>query len=370
MAAPCVLVASCCSLETSHIIKQILGTEELPPASPIIEDIVGYPWSIENKYYTAQVEICSTPSKTIGDAEFAERLEAVIILCDDKTSSFESVKQWMPFIEQLSPSTQILACQQFTRNGEVSRHMAQLWCLDNSFELVELERAEDEDEEDEDEYDITGVKRIISALHAHTWSNLELKESRGIFGRLQSEMLNASKQHSDEESTHSSAVNSSPEPNTHTQLRTDTEPSAVTVTTDTDSTSPESSGLPANGAVHCHTAGEKTNQPPGSTTGAESSSEGREQSGNDSASSGKGAASMQDRIDNLLNDDMAVFRALGNEDPGEESFEELFARMAAMKERAAGLSGEERKKYAEKVAISFWKALGGDDDEIDGLDSD
>ena len=34
---------------------------------------------------------------------------------------------------------------------EVSRHEAQLWCLDNSFELVELEQAEEDADEDEDE---------------------------------------------------------------------------------------------------------------------------------------------------------------------------------------------------------------------------
>jgi len=28
------------------------------------------------------------------------------------------------------------------------------------------------------------------------------------------------------------------------------------------------------------------------------------------------------------------------------------------------------KKYAEKVAIAFWRAMGGDEDEIDGLDDD
>ncbi|XP_038077867.1 alpha- and gamma-adaptin-binding protein p34-like [Patiria miniata] len=375
MAAPCVLVASCCSsLTTCDIIKQILGTEELPAALPITEGIVGYPWSIANKYYTAQVEICSTPAKTIGDAAFADRLEAVILLCDDKTSSFDSVKQWMPFIDQLSPTTQILACQQFTLTGEISRHTAQLWCLDHSFELVELERAEDEEEEDEDEYDITGVKRIISALHAHTWSNLELKESRGIFGLLQSEMLNASKQNSSEESTQHGAVNSVPETNTHTQPRTDAEPSEVLVC-DKDSvvSKKKLDSAASNDVEESSTAGEKTTLSEDTTTGAESNSsagDSRSDSGTDSASSGKGTASTQDRIDNLLNDDMQLFRALGSEDPGEESFEGLFARMAAMKERAAGLSGEERKRYAEKVAVSFWKALGGDDDEVEGLDSD
>lgn len=36
-------------------------------------------------------------------------------------------------------------------------------------------------------------------------------------------------------------------------------------------------------------------------------------------------------LDNSLDEDMALFQALGNEDPGSESFEEMFAKMASMK---------------------------------------
>ena len=50
-----------------------------------------------------------------------------------------------------------------------------------------------------------------------------------------------------------------------------------------------------------------------------------------------------------------------------ESFEELFSRFAAMKAHAQNLSHEERRAYAEKVTMAFWKAIGGkDDDEEDG----
>ena len=39
-----------------------------------------------------------------------------------------------------------------------------------------------------------------------------------------------------------------------------------------------------------------------------------------------------------------------------------------MLEKAEGLSADERKAYAEKVAMSFWSALGCSDDELDRLD--
>ncbi|XP_054713923.1 alpha- and gamma-adaptin-binding protein p34-like [Uloborus diversus] len=59
---------------------------------------------------------------------------------------------------------------------------------------------------------------------------------------------------------------------------------------------------------------------------------------------------------------------VSGDDPDGESFEALFSKFASMKERAEGLTGDSRKKYAEEVAIAFWKAMGGDEDEIEGLD--
>ena len=31
------------------------------------------------------------------------------------------------------------------------------------------------------------------------------------------------------------------------------------------------------------------------------------------------------------------------------------------------MTGDDRKKYAEQVAVAFWRALGGDEEEVDGL---
>ncbi len=54
-------------------------------------------------------------------------------------------------------------------------------------------------------------------------------------------------------------------------------------------------------------------------------------------------------------------------DPGGASFEELFAKFAALKQSAETMPGQERKAHAEKVTLAFWRAVGGDEAEIDGL---
>jgi len=58
-----------------------------------------------------------------------------------------------------------------------------------------------------------------------------------------------------------------------------------------------------------------------------------------------------------------------NGEIGEDAnFEDLFAQFASIRDRSANLNPDERKAYAERVAIAFWKSMGGSDDEIDGLD--
>ncbi|XP_074595981.1 uncharacterized protein LOC141851093 [Brevipalpus obovatus] len=52
----------------------------------------------------------------------------------------------------------------------------------------------------------------------------------------------------------------------------------------------------------------------------------------------------------------------------EPDFEFLFKKFQDMKTEADQLTGDERKSHAEKVTIAFWKALGGDQSEIEGLD--
>jgi hypothetical protein len=51
-------------------------------------------------------------------------------------------------------------------------------------------------------------------------------------------------------------------------------------------------------------------------------------------------------------------------------FENLLMNLTEMKEKADGMSFDERKKYAETVVVNFWKSIGGDMEEINGLDDD
>ena len=50
---------------------------------------------------------------------------------------------------------------------------------------------------------------------------------------------------------------------------------------------------------------------------------------------------------------------------GEADFGELFSQLRDMKDNAASMPSDQRKIVAEQVVTAFWKAIGGNDSEIE-----
>lgn len=379
MTTPYILITSCAEFDTEKVIKDILQTETLPERKIVIENVVGYDWQISTKYYTADVLLCSTKERTIGDRNFAESVDAFIVYFNaDEESSFELVKAWSPYLEQIDPEIKMLVCDRCTENHKVNRLKAQTWCVDNSFELVELNPEVESDSDVEDDFEeTTGIKRIVQALHAHTWSNLEMKEnpvhhSPYLRQLMQEEFHSRVQISSDKTDTTSEndTNNSSEKQSDVCKNKSISNKATVTANYDIKSQIPENKPGCGNkrtadgvdSGIDC-TGDAKIS---GSDTNIPKSSE------NKQTVKDVKQPSKEERLDDLLQDtDMSLFESLGAEDPGGESFEKLFERFGRMKERASHLPPEERKKYAEQVAVAFWRAIGGDEDEIGNLsDSD
>ena len=62
----------------------ILSVEELPASVHVLEGVYSYPWHIDTKYYTADVLLCTTDDRTIGDKSFAEAVQAFVVIFDTK----------------------------------------------------------------------------------------------------------------------------------------------------------------------------------------------------------------------------------------------------------------------------------------------
>ena len=51
----------------------------------------------------------------------------------------------------------------------------------------------------------------------------------------------------------------------------------------------------------------------------------------------------------------------------EDSFEALFAQLSTFRDRSTNMRDEERKAFAESVAVQFFNALGGEDSSDDEI---
>ncbi|XP_068458547.1 alpha- and gamma-adaptin-binding protein p34 isoform X4 [Clinocottus analis] len=241
-------------------------------------------------------------------SEIAQSMQAFIAYFDSSVKDgLEKLLPWISVVEDLGPEVLILVCERVCENG-VTRHEAQKWCLAHAFELVELS-PQDVPDEDDDFPESTGVKRIVQALNANVWSSVEMKDGHNQGFGLMSSLVAAR----------------------HNNPRSCQDPQ-------------QSSSLPVE---ETHVT-EETNH--------------TESSANTDTQGGTVVDAMTDldiqELANLTSGDVDV-----------DNFERLFSKLKEMKDKASSLPHEQRKVHAEKVAKAFWTAIGGDDDEIDGLSS-
>ncbi|XP_075063687.1 alpha- and gamma-adaptin-binding protein p34 [Mixophyes fleayi] len=306
---PSVLLTSCAAgFKEEELVTQIIGADQLPAPLEGVEGVRQYPWRIDNKYYSANVNICIVPSTTHVTAQMSESVQAFIVFFDSTVKcGLEKVSPWLPLLEDWLLDVMILVCERASDTG-VSRQTAQEWCIQHGFELVEL-NPEELPDEDDDFPESTGVTRVIQALNANVWSNVEMKseQSYGIFSSLTS-------------------MNHSPESSADAQDN-------VSVSSGESAVHLGEQGRVGGSASHCD-------------------------------------SQVDTIVDPMLDLDI---RELANLTSGEgdlENYGRLFSKLQEMKDKAATLPHEQRKLHAEKVAKAFWMAIGGDRDEIEGISTD
>ncbi|XP_069722784.1 alpha- and gamma-adaptin-binding protein p34 [Phaenicophaeus curvirostris] len=308
-AGPLALVTSCgagCAGE--ELVRRITGKDDITVGAITTGKVTFYPWTIDNKYYSADIHLCVVPNTFLVTEDIAESVQAFVVYFDSTMKSgLDSVAEWLPLTEEWLPEVMILVCNRVSENG-VNRQKAQEWCIKHGFELVEL-NPEELPDEDDDFPESTGVKRIVQALNANVWSNVVMKNDRTQgFGRL-------------------------------------------------------STLAGANCSVGSEENQDRESNP---------SAAGREESHLDNRGDGASTTTLQTDsvVDPMLDMDIQELASLTTRDGDLENFERLFSKLKEMKDKAAMLPHEQRKLHAEKVAKAFWMAIGGDRDEIEGLSSD
>ncbi|XP_048812533.1 alpha- and gamma-adaptin-binding protein p34 [Lagopus muta] len=307
-AGPYALLSSCDGgFAAEELVRRITGREDLSVGATTAGGVSFYPWTIDNKYYSADIHLCVVPNTALVTGAIAESVQAFVVYFDSSTKSgLDSVSEWLPLTEDWLPEVMILVCNRVSEHG-VNRQKAQEWCIKHGFELVELSPEELPDEDD-DFPESTGVKRIVQALNANVWSNVVMKNDRtqgfGLLSTLAG--ANCSLGSEENQDTESNPAAADKEP--HLDNREDAA---------------------------------STNDP-----------------------------QMDSAADPVLDTDIQELASLTTRDGDLENFERLFSKLKEMKEKAATLPHEQRKLHAEKVAKAFWMAIGGDRDEIEGLSSD
>ncbi|XP_059714708.1 alpha- and gamma-adaptin-binding protein p34 isoform X3 [Haemorhous mexicanus] len=126
----------------------ITGKDDLTVGAITSGRVNFYPWTIDNKYYSADIHLCVVPNTFHVTGEIAEAVQAFVVYFDSTTKTgLEGVSEWLPLTEEWLPEVMILVCDRVSENG-VSRQKAQEWCIKHGFELVELSPEELPDEDD------------------------------------------------------------------------------------------------------------------------------------------------------------------------------------------------------------------------------
>ncbi|XP_037358674.1 alpha- and gamma-adaptin-binding protein p34 [Talpa occidentalis] len=307
---PCALVTSCSpTFSGDRLVQHILGTEDVIVEATASDAVRYYPWTIDNKYYSADINLCVVPNKYLVTAEIAESVQAFVVYFDStQKSGLDSVSSWLPLAEAWLPEVMILVCDRVSESG-VNRQKAQEWCIKHGFELVELS-PEELPEEDDDFPESTGVKRIVQALNANVWSNVVMKNDRNQGFNLLSSLTGANHSIASAENCHSEQP--------------------------------------------CLPAADRTESLLDHQGGASNTTD----------------TQVDSTVDPMLDLDIQELASLTTGGGDLENFERLFSKLKEMKDKAATLPHEQRKVHAEKVAKAFWMAIGGDRDEIEGLSSD
>lgn len=164
---PCVYIYSCCDDDPLKTIK-LMRNEENVEISNNEGNILSNHWTIDCKYYTADINLCTSISLNELSDQFVHNINAIIILFNiDESNIIETMNKCLPLVKRSQAEVLILLSEK-NIDGHVMSNNVFEWCRKNHFELIVLE-------EIADEMDTTGIERVKQALYAHHWPNLKAK---------------------------------------------------------------------------------------------------------------------------------------------------------------------------------------------------
>ncbi|XP_014215029.1 alpha- and gamma-adaptin-binding protein p34-like [Copidosoma floridanum] len=137
-------------------------------------DVEQYLLDIDNKYYTAQILLCTTENLSIDASDF----EALLLHHDFETEdTLKMVEEQITAIVTQSTAEVLLLLSNSIPNVSI-REKVIGWCAAKKFELIELDPTDKEIMDLEEDQSNYGIARIIEVLETHAWPNMNLKVDR------------------------------------------------------------------------------------------------------------------------------------------------------------------------------------------------
>ncbi|XKL63500.1 hypothetical protein PGB90_005864 [Kerria lacca] len=172
--------------KTEDLIKLILEKDDISGVQ-VNEDVTSYVWTIDNKYYTANVNLYSLNSINFYKNNL-KSVEAVVFYYDCISENFQDVlidqlNEWISYVKNNNISVKILVFNNSTEK-EIRKDTVEQWCIKNNFELVEIEQKQKDEQICVEFAENTGIKRVIEILHTHHWPNFVLKGHRHISNNI------------------------------------------------------------------------------------------------------------------------------------------------------------------------------------------
>lgn len=173
---PCILTVGVDNSKIEKVVKLIINSSSIVEAK-LLHNCAVYGWHIENKYYTADIQLHSPVSKDItSNHNCARFMEAIILYIDHLIIDLiQELNDWVFIANNCNLNVKILLLNCILPTSE--KDFINRWCIENDFELIELELIQDNKTKAcNNDDNNNGINRLIEVFHAHKWSNLKLKD--------------------------------------------------------------------------------------------------------------------------------------------------------------------------------------------------
>ncbi|CAF3566414.1 unnamed protein product [Rotaria sordida] len=157
---PCIVIVGLDQIFLDEIVQGLTGENKINDNN-LIE------WTIDTKYYTADVDLCPINTKRLVEESVANLAEVLILLIDpSQINSRTKLDSWLPFLSVLNEcETKLLVVRNMDAlSNTISKMDVKQWCTEHEYELLELEKtttSETDDEDDENNHRKREIQKKI-----------------------------------------------------------------------------------------------------------------------------------------------------------------------------------------------------------------